>query len=67
LICRQLWQNHLVALGADAWLALHPQVRGGAIMLVHPNGNEPRGLKQFSTLLDQGKLPRPFRPLYEAP
>ena len=59
---------HLVPLGADSWLVLSPTVpHPGAIVLVHPNGNEPAGLRLFSRYLDAGKLPRPFRPITEAP
>lgn len=58
---------HLVVLGADGWLALGPPLRPGTILLVHPNGNEPGGLSRFSTLLESGRLPRPFRPIDEAP
>ena len=58
---------HLIPLGADAWLALSPQARPGSIILVHPNGNEPAGLRLFERLRQQGALPQPFRPLIEAP
>ncbi len=58
---------HLIVLGADAWLAKTPRARPGGIILVHLNGNEPAGLDIFSTLLAGGKLPRPFRPIEEAP
>jgi hypothetical protein len=60
-------RDHLVALGADGWLVLSPPLRPGAILLLHANGNEPAGLRLFSKLLDQGRLPRPFRPIREAP
>lgn len=59
--------RRLIPLGADAWLVLSPAPRAGSILLVHPNGNEPAGLQIFSRLLAQGKIPRPFRPLNEAP
>jgi hypothetical protein len=59
--------DHLIVLGADAWLAKSPRARPGDIILVHPNGNEPAGLAIFSTLLDGGKLPQPFRPIEDAP
>ena len=36
---------HLVTLGADAWLAIGQKPGPGSIVLVHPNGNEPFGLK----------------------
>jgi hypothetical protein len=60
-------EAHLIPLGADAWLALSGAASPGAIMLVHPNGNEPFGLNVFARLRREGKLPRPFRPLDEAP
>ncbi len=60
-------QDHLVALGADGWLVFAPPLRPGAILLVHVNGNEPAGLRLFSKWLDKGRLPRPFRPIDEAP
>ena len=60
-------RDHLVALGADGWLVFGLPLRPGAILLVHPNGNEPAGLRLFSKLLDKGRLPRPFRPIDEAP
>jgi hypothetical protein len=64
---RKLGDNHLVALGADAWLAIGQSPRPGSIVLVHPNGNEPEGIRLLSRLLDQGKLPKPLRPIAEAP
>ena len=59
--------HHLVTLGADAWLALGETARAGSIILVHPNGNEPQGLKIFSRAAADGRLPKPFKPLDEAP
>ena len=59
--------DHLIVLGADAWLAKTQRAGPGGIILVHLNGNEPAGLEIFSTLLAAGKLPRPFRPIAEAP
>ena len=59
--------DHLIVLGADAWLAKTGRAGPGGIILVHLNGNEPEGLRIFSTLLSAGKLPRPFRPIEEAP
>jgi hypothetical protein len=37
------------------------------VVLVHPNGNEPGGLKIFSRLLKGGRMPLPLRPIVEAP
>jgi hypothetical protein len=59
--------DHLIVLGADAWLAKTQRAGPGGIILVHVNGNEPAGLEIFSTLLSAGKLPQPFRPIAEAP
>jgi len=63
----KLRERHLIPLGADAWLALGPAPRDGSIILVHPNGNEPGGLKLFSKYLANGKMPQPFRPITTAP
>jgi hypothetical protein len=60
-------KHHLISLGADAWLALNQTPRDGSIMLVHPNGNEERGLKIYQRDADSGKLPAPLKPLDEAP
>ena len=60
-------RHHIIALGADSWLALGPLPRAGSILLVHPNGNEPTGLRIFTRLLERGQLVRPFRAIAEAP
>ena len=66
-LMEKLREHHLVALGADSWLALGPRPRPGSVVLVHPNGNEEAGLRIFSRLMQQGKMPRPFRSITEAP
>lgn len=66
-LMQRLRERHLVALGADSWIAMGPRPRPGSIMLVHPNGNEPVGLKIFARLLQEGKVPKPLRPIEEAP
>lgn len=66
-LLEKLKARHLVALGADSWLALGPPPRAGSIVLVHPNGNEPGGLAIFSRLLKSGRMPKPFRKITEAP
>ncbi len=66
-LMQKLRERHLVALGADSWIALGPRPRAGSIMLVHPNGNEPAGLKILTRLLQEGKVPKPLRPIEEAP
>jgi hypothetical protein len=60
-------RNHLISLGADAWLALDQRPHDGSIVLVHPNGNEPLGVKLFARDLARDTLPRPFEPLTSAP
>jgi hypothetical protein len=60
-------EYHLIVLGAGAWLARSPRARPGDIILVHLNGNEPAGLRIFSTLLAKGKLPQPFKKIGELP
>lgn len=60
-------RDHLVVLGADGWLVFAPPLRTGAILLIHPNGNEHPGLRLFVKLLDKGRLPRPFRRINDAP
>lgn len=59
--------RHLVALGADSWLALGLRPRPGSIVLVHPNGNEPVGIRLFLRLMQTGVMPLPLRPINEAP
>ncbi len=66
-LMRQVADFHLIVLGGDAWLAKTGQAKPGDIILVHPNGNEPAGLAIFSSLAAAGKLPKPFRPIDEAP
>ncbi|MCW2286250.1 hypothetical protein M2323_004115 [Rhodoblastus acidophilus] len=64
----RLREAHLIPLGADSWLALTGKAPSpGGVILVHPNGNEPAGLALFDRLNQLGALPKPFRPLMEAP
>lgn len=51
----------LVAVGADAWLGKGEQPVGGSIILLHGNGNEPKGLSLFLKMLDLGKIAQPYR------
>ena len=41
----------LVPIGSDAWLAKGQQWQPGSIVLIHANGNEPLGVKDFIKLL----------------
>ncbi len=67
ILLEKLRALRLIPLGADSWLAIGPPPRDGSIVLVHPNGNEPRGLKLFSEYLASGSLPQPFRAINDAP
>ena len=58
---------HLVTLGADAWLAIGQKPGPGSIVLVHPNGNEPEGLRRFATDVARGTIAGPLQPLTAAP
>jgi hypothetical protein len=60
-------QRHLITLGANAWLALGQKPEHCSIVLVHPNGNEPKGLALFSADLAHGAIAAPFEPLTAAP
>jgi hypothetical protein len=46
----------LIPVGSDAWLAKGQPVHKGSIVLIHGNGNEPVGIKDFIRLL-QTELP----------
>ncbi|MDP4277539.1 MAG: polysaccharide deacetylase [Bacteroidota bacterium] len=41
----------LIPIGTDAWLAKGQQAYAGSIVLIHGNGNEPLGVKDFLTML----------------
>ncbi len=45
----------LVPVGSDAWLAKGQPVHSGSIVLIHGNGNEPLGVKDFISLLQTEK------------
>jgi hypothetical protein len=59
--------HHLVSLGAGAWLALQQRPKSGSIVLVHPNGNEPAGLRIYERDVADGTMPQPLEPLLGAP
>ncbi len=58
---------HLITLGANAWLAIGQKPGPGSIVLVHPNGNEPEGLRRFATAFAKGAIVQPLEPLTAAP
>ena len=41
----------LIPIGSDAWLAKGQKASAGSIVLIHGNGNEPIGVKDFITLI----------------
>jgi hypothetical protein len=43
----------LIPVGSDAWLAKKQEPGSGSIVLIHGNGNEPLGIKEFLTLVKQ--------------
>ena len=45
----------LIPIGSDAWLAKGQSAYAGSIILIHGNGNEPLGIKDFITLLHNEK------------
>jgi hypothetical protein len=45
----------LIPIGSDAWLAKGQPVHQGSIVLIHGNGNEPVGIKDFIRLLQTEK------------
>lgn len=57
----------LLALGADAWLALGQRPKPGSILLIHGNGNEEPGVELFLRLLNALPSLDIFRNLNEAP
>lgn len=43
----------LISIGSNAWLAKDEQPRNGSFILIHGNGNEPKGVDKFLLLLKQ--------------
>jgi hypothetical protein len=60
-------RHHLISLGADAWLAINQRPSDGSIVLVHPNGNEEKGLAMFERDMARGEIAAPLEPLTAAP
>lgn len=46
----------LIPVGSDAWLAKGEQPHAGSIVLIHGNGNEEIGVRDFIRLLQQKKI-----------
>jgi len=50
----------LITLGSDSWLAKGEEPRSGSVILVHANGNEPKGIKIFESWLPYLRKLGPF-------
>ena len=53
---RRLKELSLIPIGSDAWLAKGESPRGGSFILVHGNGNEPKGVKLLLPMLRNREL-----------
>lgn len=51
----QILSYGIIPIGSDAWLAKGQQAQAGSIVLIHGNGNEPVGVKDFIKLLQTEK------------
>lgn len=51
----QLLTYGIIPVGSDAWLAKGQATHAGSIVLIHGNGNEPVGVKDFIKLLQSKK------------
>lgn len=54
-LVNQVTNYGLIPIGSDAWLAKGQIAKNGDIVLIHGNGNEPLGVKDFITLLQKEK------------
>lgn len=55
----------LVTIGSNAWLAKGQKPKPGNIILVHGNGNDPKGLALFQQYWKGNKFPLPFHNLLD--
>jgi hypothetical protein len=53
----------LIPLASNAWIGKHQWPKGGSVVLLHGNGNDPLGLALFNKLKDNHQIPEPFRDL----
>ena len=51
----QIIDYGLIPLGADSWIGKQKFPKNGSIVLVHTNGNEPKGLRRFNRWLKINK------------
>lgn len=52
---RQVLSTGVLPVGSDSWLAKKQHPTPGSIVLVHGNGNEPQGVRDFLRLLERRK------------
>ncbi|MBI1921126.1 MAG: polysaccharide deacetylase [Geobacter sp.] len=55
-LVKRLRELSLIPLGSDAWLAKGEAPKEGSFILVHGNGNEPKGVRLFQELAKKGGL-----------
>jgi hypothetical protein len=51
LVYERIIELGLIPVGSDAWLAKGQKPGNGSIVLIHANGNEPVGVRDFIALL----------------
>ena len=51
VLFKKITRYGLIPVGSDAWLAKNQSPKDGSIVLVHANGNEPYGIRQFFKLI----------------
>lgn len=61
-----LRQFGLISVGANAWLAKGQPAKSGSIIIVHGNGNEPKGIEKVMPLLEEDSLYLPLSQAFKA-
>jgi hypothetical protein len=49
----------LIVVGSNCWLAKGQKIKRGSIILLHGNGNEPKGVDMFLKALNRSRVPNP--------
>lgn len=55
-LVKRLRELSLIPIGSDAWLAKGEASKDGSFILVHGNGNEPKGVRLFQELSKKGDM-----------
>ncbi len=55
-LIKRLKDLGLIAIGADAWFAKNQMPQDGSFILIHGNGNEPKGVDKFLSILKRDAL-----------